>query len=129
MKTVRQVYFSFIWAVALASVCFQSNWLEMRVNIGLLLFIFAGIIYVAQAAKNFAPSLSVTAASLAFTASGGALLLGGERFIARPALMIREGLSFGSMPLSSINTALMIFLASGAILIIFDEMKNKKLCK
>ena len=113
MKTFALLYNSFLWATAAAVALFQITWLEMRVNMGWILFGLWAILSLCAHLRGLRPGRSGTTASLAGAIGCCALLLGWERLFAVPAFILREGLGIDRTPVDAINVVLAALLASG----------------
>lgn len=131
MKYITLLYNSFLWALVISITAFTSEWLEMRVNIGTvlfgiwpLLFIILSFIFRKKTLKN---SFIFTLVNLVICFIYGFILYGVERIGIVPASIIREGLHMTSMKFSSVNIALCIVLLVGLVVIFITS--NKKLIK
>lgn len=131
MKYFPILYNSFLWALVVSITCFKSEWLEMRVNIGLILFalwlvLFTGISLLSRK-KTAKLGFTFSAINLVVCSIYGLLLYGIRRLAVVPASIIREGLHITKISFSSINIVLCIFLLA-VINILFAEkfLKSKK---
>ncbi len=131
MRYITLLYNSFLWALVISITAFTSEWLEMRVNIGtvlfgiwLLLFIILSFIFRKKTFKN---SFIFTLVNLVICFIYGVILYGIERIGIVPASIIREGLHMTSIKFSSVNIALCTILLVGLVVIFITS--NKKLIK
>ena len=124
MKTFALLYNSFLWATAAAVALFRITWLEMRVNMGWILFGLWAILALCAHLRGLRPGRSGTAVSLAGATGCCALLLGWERLFAVPAFILREGLGINRMPVDTINIFLICGLLFGWIVIVFGTKKR-----
>ena len=119
MKSFALLYNSFLWATALAVALFRITWLEMRVNMGWILFGLWAILALCAHLRGLRPGRIGTAVSLAGATGCCALLLGWERLFAVPAFILREGLGINRMPVDMINLVLAGVLLFGWSIITF----------
>ena len=119
MKTFALLYNSFLWATAAAVALFRITWLEMRVNMGWILFGLWAILFLCAHLRGLRPGRVGTAVSLAGAIGCCALLLGWERLFAVPAFILREGLGIDRTPVDAINVVLAGILLLGWSVIAF----------
>ncbi|MDF2548517.1 MAG: hypothetical protein K0R93_3415 [Anaerosolibacter sp.] len=136
MKYFKMLYISFLWGVLFAVVCFQSEWLEMRVNIGLIGFVmmvvsFCTLMVIDKKKGNMNKLLNFKFVlwNLVLTIGGMVLLLGSERISVLPAAIIREGLHSTRVSFTTINILILSFLILGAGAIVCSENIQKKSAK
>ncbi|WP_242004696.1 hypothetical protein [Brachyspira aalborgi] len=107
---------------------FKNTWIEMRINIGTVLFIlwilFFIIFYKLYFIKNI---FKFSIINLIIFAILSLIILKPKGLIYIPSSIIREGLHLTSiLSLNSINIVLIIFIIGGIFLIgIFSKLKNK----
>lgn len=131
MKYITLLYNSFLWSLVISVTAFTSEWLEMRVNIGTVLFgiwllLFIILSFISRK-KTFKNSFIFTLVNLVICFIYGVILYGIERIGIVPGSIIREGLHMTSIKFSSINIALCILLLIGLVAIFITS--NKKLIK
>lgn len=124
MTHFGRLYNSFIWAVAVSAALFQNTWLEMRVNMGLVLFALFALFFVISEIWSARFSLLFTTASLVVTGAAGAFFLGVSRVCLLPALIIREGLGARLVSVSAINAAVAAFVVIGYLLILWNGLRG-----
>lgn len=130
MKYFKIMYNTFLWALVLAITCFKSEWLEMRVNVGYILFaafiILTVIASVYLRRKNLQLDFKFTIINLAICFIYGNFIYGFKRLQVVPASIIREGINITRVPFSTINMVLLIILIIGLLLILFSNRKENK---
>lgn len=126
MRTMGQIYLSFIWGTAVAVALFQINWLEMRVNMGLVLFAAAGLLFILCTAGDYQPTFLHICISLLLIIGTGLPMLGGERLTSLPALIIREGLGLTRADISSVKGFLLVFFVLGPLISAADFFRASK---
>ncbi|MCC3865888.1 hypothetical protein K0040_16650 [Terrisporobacter petrolearius] len=130
MKYLKIMYNAFLWALVFAITCFKSEWLEMRVNIGYILFIAFGVltaifsIYLRK--KNLQLGFKFTIINIVICFIYGNFVYGFKRLQVVPASIIREGINITRVPFSKINLILLIILILGLLLILFSDRKEYK---
>ena len=127
MKFFTVLYNTLFWSLLVSFIMFKNTWIEMRINIGTVLFIlwilFFIIFYKLYFIKNifkFSIINFIIFAILSLT------ILKPKGLIYIPSSIIREGLHLtGILNLNTINTVLIIFIISGILLIyIFKKLKR-----
>lgn len=130
MKYLKIMYNAFLWALVFAITCFKSEWLEMRVNIGYILFIAFGVLTVIFSIylrkKNLQFGFKFTIINIVICFIYGNFIYGFKRLQVVPASIIREGINITSVPFSKINLILLIILILGLLLILFSDRKEYK---
>lgn len=119
MRVFTLIYNSFIWGLLAAVLATRSLWLDMRINVGLiipaivLISVIVGLITKNKLIMTFRFTLVnlVSCAVLTF------LALGTKRLAVVPASILRESIHSTSASFSIINWVLLICLASGLIVI------------
>jgi hypothetical protein len=121
-------YSSVIIALFLACLSFKSVWLEMRVNIGLLVPVYAAVVFTAIwfALKGHARIKGkhklLAVGNLIATGMASIMVLGPESIKVVPAAIIREGLGLIHTRFLYINLALCAFIVAGLILILVQRV-------
>lgn len=130
MKYLKIAYNAFLWALVVAITCFKSEWLEMRVNVGHILFITFAVltiifsIYLRK--KDLKFNFKFTIINLVICFIYSVLMYGFKRLQVVPASIIREGIDITRVPFSKINMAILIILILGLLLILFSDIKEHK---
>lgn len=128
MKFFTVLYNSFLWSLLIAFIMFKNVWLEMRINVGTVLFIlwilFFIIFYKIYFIKN---TFKFSIINLIISIIISLVILKLHGLITIPSSIIREGLYLTSvLSLNSVNIVLIIFIIGGIFLIgIFSNLKNK----
>ena len=128
MKYFTSLYNSFLISLLISLILFTSEWIEMRVNIGLLFFgiwiiTFTILCVVSRKIDKIGFVFSISNLIICFLVSF--ILYGIKRLAIVPASIIREGLHITSISFASINIVISIFLVVGLIFL-FITHKNKK---
>ncbi len=130
MKYLKIMYNAFLWALVFAITCFKSEWLEMRVNIGYILFIAFVVLTVIFSIylrkKNLQLGFKFTIINIVICFIYGNFIYGFKRLQVVPASIIREGINITRVPFSKINLILLIILILGLLLILFSDRKEYK---
>lgn len=130
MKYVRIVYNSFLWAMTIATLCFKNEWLQMRVNTGLIFFgllaALSVIISLVFRKKKCSFNWIFTVCNLAVCTVIGMFAYGFARMKVVPAALLREGIGQTSIPFSTINIILSVITAAGCAIILFHGLLRKK---
>lgn len=130
MKYLKTMYNTFLWALVFAITCFKSEWLEMRVNVGYILFItfvvLTVILSIYLRKKDLQLNLKFTIINIVICFIYGNFIYGFKRLQVVPASIIREGINMTRVPFSKINLILLIILVLGLLLILFSDRKEYK---
>ena len=130
MKYLKIMYNTFLWALVFAITCFKSEWLEMRVNVGYILFITFGVLTVILSIylrkKGLQLNLKFTIINIVICFIYGNFIYGFKRLQVVPASIIREGINMTRVSFSKINLILLIILVLGLLLILFSDRKEYK---
>jgi len=130
MRILSLLYNTFLWAIAVAIVLFQVTWLEMRVNIGSVLFLLWALLFLCSFVKGWRFGQIGTIISLVGVFGFCFFILGWERLFAVPALIIREGLGFNRVHVDKINFILACILIIGLLsIVIYDKYAAKRRIK
>lgn len=135
MKLYKLIYNSFIWGMLISILAFQNVWLEMRMNIGIIIPIFMVLtlilgILLKKVGKEHLLKLNVTftVINLLVCTIISLLVLGMERILVVPASIVREGFKCTNISFDIMNIILIILLIGGLILCFFGgegiKMKN-----
>lgn len=127
MKTFSLLYNSFLWGLVISTVAFQNEWLEMRMNIGILIFavmlltlIFWSILKRTKGnILDFKTKWSVINVLLCTALMF--CLLGFERITIVPASIIREVIKKSDISFNIINIILLTILIAGLAIIITND--------
>lgn len=127
MKFFTVLYNTLFWSLLVSFIMFKNTWIEMRINIGTVLFIlwilFFIIFYKLYFIKNI---FKFSIINLIIFAILSLIILKPKGLIYIPSSIIREGLHLtGILNLNVINAVLIIFIISGILLIyIFRKLKR-----
>lgn len=128
MKFFTVLYNTLFWSLLVSFIMFKNTWIEMRINIGTVMFIlwilFFIIFYKLYFIKNI---FKFSIINFIISIIISLIILKPYRLISVPSSIIREGLHLTSiLSLNSINIVLIIFIIDGIFLIgIFSKLKNK----
>lgn len=127
MKFFTVLYNTLFWSLLVSFIMFKNTWIEMRINIGTVLFIlwilFFIIFYKLYFIKNI---FKFSIINFIIFAILSLIILKPKGLIYIPSSIIREGLHLtGILNLNVVNTVLIIFIISGILLIyIFKKLKR-----
>lgn len=127
MKFFTVLYNTLFWSLLVSFIMFKNTWIEMRINIGTVLFIlwilFFIIFYKLYFIKNI---FKFSIINFIIFAILSLIILKPKGLIYIPSSIIREGLHLtGILNLNAINTVLIIFIILGILLIyIFRKLKR-----
>ena len=127
MKFFTVLYNTLFWSLLVSFIMFKNTWIEMRINIGTVMFIlwilFFIIFYKLYFIKNI---FKFSIINLIIFAILSLIILKPKGLIYIPSSIIREGLHLtGILNLNVVNTVLIIFIISGILLIyIFRKLKR-----
>ena len=127
MKFFTVLYNTLFWSLLVSFIMFKNTWIEMRINIGTVLFIlwilFFIIFYKLYFIKNI---FKFSIINFIIFAILSLIILKPKGLIYIPSSIIREGLHLtGILNLNIVNTVLIIFIISGILLIyIFRKLKR-----
>lgn len=127
MKFFTVLYNTLFWSLLVSFIMFKNTWIEMRINIGTVMFIlwilFFIIFYKLYFIKNI---FKFSIINLIIFAILSLIILKPKGLIYIPSSIIREGLHLtGILNLNVVNTVLIIFIISGILLIyIFKKLKR-----
>lgn len=129
MKNFPILYNTFLWALVVAITSFKSEWLEMRINIGVILFATWFVLYMVvllSQKKIGRIGFAFSAINFVVCLSYGLLLYGVERLGVVPASIIREGLHVTKVSFLSINIMLCVFFLGGIIILFAEKFRKSK---
>lgn len=127
MKFFTVLYNTLFWSLLVSFIMFKNTWIEMRINIGTVLFIlwilFFIIFYKLYFIKNI---FKFSIINLIIFAILSLIILKPKGLISTPSSIIREGLHLTRiLNLNVVNAVLSIFIISGILLIyIFKKIKR-----
>ena len=111
MKFFTVLYNTLFWSLLVSFIMFKNTWIEMRINIGTVLF----ILWILYFIKNI---FKFSIINLIIFAILSLIILKPKGLIYIPSSIIREGLHLtGILNLNVVNTVLIIFIISGILLI------------
>lgn len=125
MKYFFAFYNSFLLSLTISILCFSSEWLEMRINVGYIFLALLATLFILilninrrnEVKQRFALSLG----NMIIFIVVGILFYGMKRIFIVPASIIREGLHITSVSFGAINAILIVFSLIGLLL-----MGNRK---
>lgn len=115
MRLFSLIYNGFVWGLLVAVVAINSQWLDMRFSVGLLipvvvvLAVIAGLIW----KKPLNLSVRFTTVNLLISLSLAFLVLGAQRMTVVPAAIIREAVKITDVGFPTINLVLIVCLIIG----------------
>lgn len=132
MRIFKLLFNSFFGGLVVSVLAFQSEWLEMRMNIGYfipitMILTLAAYVVLEKKYKR-AGNLSLIA-TLSNIAAGSAIcivVLGLERFKVVPAAIVRELLFLTKVSFHTMNIGLITLLGIGLIIIFLADLKNRR---
>lgn len=127
MKFFTVLYNTLFWSLLVSFIMFKNTWIEMRINIGTVLFIlwilFFIIFYKLYFIKNI---FKFSIINLIIFAILSLIILKPKGLISTPSSIIREGLHLtGILNLNIVNAVLIIFIISGILLIYIFRKLNR----
>ena len=130
MSYIKNVYTGSLWALTIATLCFKNEWLQMRVNTGLifggLLLVLSIVLILLSQKKKITLNWITTIGSLIICTVIGLAVYGFSRMKVVPAALVREGINQTRIPFATINKVLLIVTFGGAIIILATELMNRK---
>lgn len=127
MKFFTVLYNTLFWSLLVSFIMFKNTWIEMRINIGTVMFIlwilFFIIFYKLYFIKNI---FKFSIINLIIFAILSLIILKPKGLISTPSSIIREGLHLtGILNLNIVNAVLIIFIISGILLIYIFRKLNR----
>lgn len=127
MKFFTVLYNTLFWSLLVSFIMFKNTWLEMRINVGTVLFIlwilFFIIFYKIYFIKNV---IIFSIINLIISIIISLIILKPKGLIYIPSSIIREGLHLtGILNLNVVNAVLIIFIISGILLIYIFRKLNR----
>ena len=112
-----------------ATLFFKWEWLQMRVNTGLIFFgvwivLTAGLCLVSRK-KEIELCWKITSVNLAGCTLIGLLLYGFSRMQIVPAALLREGINRTDIPFGTINIVLLVITLGGFAAILAGDLLKK----
>ena len=130
MRAFKCIFNGFVIGMFAAVLASKSVWLEMRMNLGYVIFgvwalitaISLFLVYSGTQRNlfNWITTLVILAAALA----GSLIALGPARLTRVPASLLREGLSMSGVPLTTWNILLLVVMILSTILIVAYDFKQ-----
>jgi len=122
MDFIIYLYNGFILGLFFSIIAFQNQWLEMRMNVGLIVFIaifMSIILYIIALVKKKSinkKSLKIfTLSSLATSFIITLVILGSKRITTLPASILREALGLTKLSFGTINALIISIILIGLI--------------
>lgn len=120
------IYNGFILGFLFSILAFQNQWLEMRINVGLIIFItifISIILYIITLLKKKVidtKKLRVcTLCSLVGSFLITFLILGSKRIITLPASILRESMGLTQVSFGTLNIIILLIILIGILPILF----------
>jgi len=133
MKLFSFIYNGFNLGLFFSILAFQNEWLEMRMNTGLIIFITIGISIISHVILNkqkrninYRAIKIFTTLVLVLSLNFSMFILGFSRFKTLPASIFREAIGITSLSFSVINSGLLVFILVGFLLILCTNYKKQK---
>lgn len=119
MKFFILIYNGFIWGLLAAVMITRSQWIDMRISVGLIIptVILISVIVALIAKNKLIITSKFTFANIIVCFIVAFLVLGTKRLAVVPASIIRETINMTSISFSVINWGILICLALGLIAI------------
>lgn len=126
MKTFKLLYNSFIWGLLGAVLAFQNTWLEMRINIAIIIPIIMviSILLLIVIKKSELLTFWFSAINLVVCTAISMIILGFKRAKIVPASILREGLHVTEVSFTIMNFILVVLLIGGLGIIYFNSRKK-----
>ena len=127
MKFFTVLYNTLFWSLLVSFIMFKNTWIEMRINIGTVLFILCILFFIIFYKLYFIKNIfKFSIINFIIFAILSLIILKPKGLIYIPSSIIREGLHLtGILNLNVVNTVLIIFIISGILLIyIFRKLKR-----
>lgn len=130
MKYFSGLFNGSIWALTIALLCFQNEWLQMRVNTGWIFFalwpllsiLFMWLTYRRKVLLNG----KFTLLNLIICLLLSGFILGWPSLETIPAALVREGLHQPRIPFETINRVIIAWLILGSALIGWTSWNKPK---
>lgn len=132
MRLFKLMFNSFIWGIVISVLAFQSEWLEMRINVGYfipitMILALAGYFILSKKHPSFYNLKGIaTIANILISSAICAVVLGFERLMIVPAAIIRELLFLTKIGFDIVNITLIIVLTVGLIIIFLSDSKYRR---
>ena len=122
MNLFTVIYNGFVLGLFFSILAFQSEWLEMRMNVGLIIFItiiISIIIYITAIVKKkriHKKNLEIfTLGSLGTSFIIALVILGAKRITTLPASIFREALGITNISFGIINIVVLLIILLGIV--------------
>ena len=130
------IYNSFIWGMLFSILAFQNKWLEMRINMGIIIpvvmILSLGIFTILRIKISKRWTYIINKGTLFSTVNTVVsviimiLVLGIERIKIVPAAIIREGLNITRVHFSTINIFILATVIISLFMIVFSGIKRNR---
>ncbi|SHJ84001.1 hypothetical protein SAMN02745975_03016 [Geosporobacter subterraneus DSM 17957] len=133
MDTFKLMYNSFLWGLGAAIIAFQIEWLEMRMNIGIIIpvvavisFFIVSLIRRMKKAGKYTHFMNAkfTTVNLIICLIIAVVMLGLNRIQVVPAAIIREALGLTYIKFSVMNLYISSALLIGLGMILYSEINT-----
>ena len=120
------IYNALLWGMLISVLLSQSEWLDMRINTGIIFFAIALVLALLFALTKKFNTFRMSLLSLVVTSSGLFYILGLEGLCVIPASIIREGLMQSKLSFHVINIALIAVIITGLLLTLFTAKHERQ---
>ena len=126
MRLFTLIYNSLIWGLLVAVMATNSLWLDMRIQVGLIIpsVMFISVMLGLITKNKLIGTAGFTSVNLSLCFILTFLVLGTQRLAVLPASIIRETLTMTSLSFSVINWGLISSLTLGLIVIWTSKLRN-----
>lgn len=126
MKFFIVLYNTFLWSSLVAFIMFKNVWIEMRINIGTVLFILWILFFIIFFKIYFIKNIfKFSVINLIISIIVSLIILKPYGLVSIPSSIIREGLYLTDLlSLKTVNIFLIIFIICGILLICLKSIKK-----
>ncbi|HAX52911.1 hypothetical protein [Muricomes intestini] len=128
MRWFKAFYNGSLWAMAIALTCFHNTWIQMRINTGYIFYgswlVLTILCYIATKKRETGILFSITSMILCIAYSYA--LYGWKRLQIVPASLLREGIHQPTIKFAIINKVIIAFMIIGIIIIILENIREKR---
>lgn len=127
MRAFKLLYNSFIWGLLGAILAFQNTWLEMRINIAIIIpiIMIISILLFTIIKKGKLLTFRFSTINLIVCTVISMIILGFKRAKIVPASILREGLNVTEVSFTIMNLILAVILIGGLGIIYFSSREKE----